>query len=68
MKKSVEESIQELMAFCEQKQKRLEAETAVPAKGWRGSLQRAISVAYANVHSVLDNMSPKQQTPPKNKE
>ena len=66
--KSVEKSIQELMAFCEQKQKQLEVETAVPAKGWRGSLQRAISVAYANVHTVLDNMAAKQQKTPNDKE
>ena len=66
--KSVEKSMQELMAFCEQQQKRLEVETAVPVKGWRGSLQRAISVAYSNVHTVLDNMAAKQQKTTDNKE
>ena len=66
--KSVEDSLQELMAFCEQQQKQLKVETAVPAKGWRGSLQRAISVAYANVHTVLDNMAAKQQKTPNDKE
>lgn len=65
--KSIEESMRELMAFCEQQQKRVEKQTAVSPKGWRRSLQRAIAAAYDNVYAVLNNMTPadnQQQTEP----
>lgn len=62
-RKSVEETLQELMQFCEQQEKTA-AKTAVSQTGWRRHLHAAITAAFTNVHTVLGNVTPAQTKQP----